>query len=234
MLASLLDILMPPLCPLCNSEERAPDLCGTCLADIKIITPPACGVCGTPSISKEGVDYLCGECTAIKRPFVKARSAVYYSGSAIRAIRLFKYHGHFPLIPFLARLCKDMIGSEEGLSDFIVVPVPLHKKRLKERCYNQSLLIANEVAKMLSLKIDPAALIRTRLTTPQVELKGKERRENLRGAFEVTDPAAVKNKKILLVDDVYTTGSTITECSKVLKKAGAETHVLTLARIATM
>ena len=114
----------------------------------------------------------------------------------------------------------------------MVVPVPLHKKRLRHRGFNQSLMLARLAAKKLNKKLDYTTLTRERLTRPQTELKGDERRRNVRGAFEIKKSNLFKGKRVLLVDDVYTTGATITECARVIKRAGGETSVLTLARTA--
>lgn len=117
----------------------------------------------------------------------------------------------------------------------LIVPVPLHKTRLKERGFNQSLLLSRALAKVCGLPIDYINLKRTRATSPQINLKGKDRITNVKGAFAVKNNAPFKGKGILLIDDVYTTGATVSECCKVLKKAGAEDiNVLTLARVADL
>lgn len=111
----------------------------------------------------------------------------------------------------------------------MILPVPLHKKRLKEREFNQSALLAKQIAKKSASLLMLNTLIRKKNTLPQVGLSAKARKKNIRNAFKVLDPKAVKGKRLMLVDDVFTTGATAQECSKVLKKAGAkEVHVVTL------
>jgi len=123
-------------------------------------------------------------------------------------------------------------AEPEEVSSLMIMAVPLHPKRLREREFNQSILLAREISKALKLPLILNNLQRIRWTRPQIELKGKERLMNVKGAFTLRDPKEVKGKSILLIDDVYTTGATVQECSKVLKKAGAEKiYVLTLARV---
>jgi ComF family protein len=120
----------------------------------------------------------------------------------------------------------------DGIKGFdVVIPVPLHKQRLKERGFNQSLLLAREVARVFGLEVDYRSLKRIRPTRPQVDLKPDERKKNVKGAFDVKSPERVRGRRVLLVDDVFTTGATVSECARVLKKAGAEVYVLTLARV---
>jgi ComF family protein len=183
-----------------------------------------------PFESKEGPERLCGECAASARPFESARSAALYDGAILDAVRLLKYHSRFEFVKPLSRLLVEALRGHGIESDAVVMPVPLHEKKLRERCFNQSLLMARGVARAFSLGLDYTTLVRSRPTASQTGLKADERRENVRGAFIVIAPERVKGKTVLLVDDVYTTGSTIAECSKVLKKAGARTRVMTVAR----
>ncbi|HCY19026.1 MAG TPA: amidophosphoribosyltransferase [Deltaproteobacteria bacterium] len=185
-----------------------------------------------PFISQEAEDHLCGTCIKKRRPFSIARSIGIYEGVLLEAVQRLKYNGKTSLARPLAKL----MTKEFSMNNYnLIVPVPLHKTRLKERGFNQSLLLARELSKLYNLPIDYLNLRKIRATDPQVNLKGKERIENMKGAFAVKNGAGFKNKKILLIDDVYTTGATVTECSKVLKKAGAKTiDVLTLARVVNM
>ncbi|MBI5599073.1 MAG: ComF family protein [Deltaproteobacteria bacterium] len=260
---SFLNLFFPPVCPLCKKALSAghAGLCATCLGGLKKIDGPLCTVCGTPfpfaATGPEGEAenrWTCAACLTDRVPFVRARSAFYYEGVMLEAIHGFKYGGDMALAAPLGRL---MAGAAlkvfpAGEMPELIVPVPLHCKRLKTRGFNQSLLIAGEMAKTLSIEVDRLSLKRTRHTAPQVEMKEKERLENVKGAFEVTDlrwsisrplwsisrprrptsrPCRFSGKRVLLVDDVFTTGATVRECSKALKKAGAEVYVLTLARV---
>jgi len=157
-----------------------------------------------------------------------ARSVYSFAGCALDAIHRLKYNNHVILAPAFADMLSDAAASLPAPD--MVVPVPLHADRLRQRGFNQSLLICRGIAKTLKAGISYGNLVRARATPPQVNLKARERAENLKGAFALRDAAAFKGKRILLVDDVYTTGATIKECSKVMKKAGAEVYALTLAR----
>jgi ComF family protein len=130
-----------------------------------------------------------------------------------------------PLGTLLAEYCV-----RTGLKPQVIVPVPLHTKRLKMRGFNQSLLLARALRKRLSVDLDYLNLRRVVPTKPQAGLKAVARHENVAGAFHIQDPGAFRGRRVLLVDDVYTTGATVTECSKLLRKADAVVFVLTLAR----
>ena len=233
MLKSLLDILFPPVCPLCEERLSAdtPGFCRPCTSGFELerIKGPVCGVCGSPFRSTTGEDHPCGACLIERRPFKKALSAFMYNGTVLEAVHEFKYNDRVTLAPPLARLLIELAGSLKARPD-IVIPVPLHKKRLKMRGFNQSLLISRLIARALHARLDYSTLKKTVETAPQVGLDRDSRRENVKGAFSVTDKTGLKGRRVLLVDDVYTTGSTIGECAKALKKTGAEVYALTLAR----
>lgn len=242
-LPSLLEILLPGTCPLCygaaetaranssTSVDEIGGLCEPCRFGLKKITGPICTLCGTPFVTETGANHLCAECIKAKRvPFVKARSAIYYTESGAEAIKLFKFRALFALKPAFKALLQPTLHEFKDTE--LIVPVPLHRNRLRHRGFNQSLILARIVAKRLNVALDYSTLKRTRLTKPQTELKSEERRRNVKGAFTVKGNMPFKGKKVLLIDDVYTTGATITECARVIKKAGGEASVLTLARTA--
>jgi len=164
-----------------------------------------------------------------------ARSAFTYDGPLLSAIHHFKYNNRTSLAPTLGRLAaKALRGINENYDK--IIPIPLHKNRLKSRGFNQSLLLAREILRQeqkLSKKpeLDYLNLIRQKDTRSQIELKGKAREINVKGAFAVLNKDGFKGKKILLIDDVYTTGATIKECSRMLSDSGAEVFALTLARV---
>ncbi len=235
MLASLLDIVFPPVCPLCEEGLMDGTLCADCRGGIlsKKIKGPICAVCGIPFIAYGDVPEthkgrLCGGCITEKTPFKEARSAFAYEGLVLEAVHRFKYGGRVALAGYLGRLASE--AAEFPARPHVVVPVPLHKDRLRKRGFNQSLLLAREVAKRLRAPVDYVNLKRVRKTDPQINLRSREREENIKGAFAVRDDKAFSDKNVLLVDDVFTTGATIRECAKALKYAGAEVYVLTLAR----
>lgn len=235
MLGSLLDIIFPPVCPLCEQGLMDGILCADCRGRLlsRKITGPICAVCGIPFIAygdapENPPGRLCGRCITEKTPFKEARSAFAYEGAVLKAVHRFKYSGAVTLAGYLGRLALE--GAEFSARPDVVVPVPLHKKRLRKRGFNQSLLLAREVAKKFSASVDYLSLKRVRETEPQINLRIKERENNIKGAFVVKDVKAFMNKNVLLIDDVFTTGATIRECAKTLNGAGAEVYVLTLAR----
>lgn len=229
MLSSLLDIIFPPVCPLCEDGLADGLLCQNCRAsfDDTRITGPVCKTCGIP-FQGAGEDHLCGECLTGKIPFIEARSIFKYEGAVAEAVQRFKYAGKDILGAPLGKMLAAGSLFSERID--IIIPVPLHKRRLRMRGFNQSLLLAKEAGRTLSVKVDYLNLKRIRHTEQQTRLKPEEREKNVSGAFALKDPEKVKAKNILLIDDVYTTGATIRECSKVLKKAGANPFILTLAR----
>lgn len=242
MLKPFLNLLLPPICPLCSSDALDGRFCRKCLDSIRLITGPICICCGRPFVSQECESHLCGICikNLEKIPFSTARSVCIYEGALLDAIHMFKYNGKTSLAkPLIAIMAGTQhIFEKAGLlfnSHDLVVPVPLHKKRLKERGFNQSLFLAKGLAGIYNLPVDYLNLKRIRATDPQVNLKGEDRINNVRGAFAAEDRAVFKDKRVLLIDDVYTTGATVLECSRVLKKAGAKSvDVVTLARVANL
>lgn len=227
LLSSFLDLIFPHRCTFCDNICKEP-ACPACKDAVKLVSPPFCTVCGIPFKSEAISSHTCGDCMREKRYFSWARGVLIYDDATAKAIQRFKYNRDTTY----SRALGSIISGHSELKGFdMVVPVPLHIKRLKERGFNQSLLLAKEVGKRHRMTVDPFALKRIRWTAPQVNLTWKERELNVKGAFEVRKD--VKGKRILLVDDVYTTGATVRECSKVLKKSGAkDICILTLARTA--
>jgi len=230
----LISLFFPDQCPFCQtlrtpSEAFSGGFCQGCEKDIHWITSPFCPGCGLPYPAGNS-SHLCSNCLKGKYYFDRARGVVLYRGIIARALHRFKYHKDFTLSEPLGRFWKEM--DLEDLSFDAIVPVPLHLSRLRERGFNQALLMGKTFGRGLGKEILPRAIKRIRDTLPQVHLNPKEREKNVRGAFAVRDQAAVRDRRILLVDDVYTTGATVNECAKILKKAGArEVSVLTLARV---
>ncbi|MBI5893147.1 MAG: ComF family protein [Deltaproteobacteria bacterium] len=227
-LQSALNIIIPPACHICGGAADN-YICANCKQGINFILGAVCTICGLPFVSKESSPHMCGECIKKKPKFAMARSIAEYNGVLLEAIHKFKYNAKTSLAKPLGLLMAERLP----LNNYnVIVPVPLHKRRLKERGFNQSLLLAREISKKHNTPIDYLNLKRIRFTEPQINLKGEERLKNVRGSFAVEDARVFKNKNILLVDDVYTTGATVMECSKVLKKSGAkDIFVLTLARV---
>jgi ComF family protein len=235
-----LDWLYPPRCRFCReATPRAEDcFCSACLAEIRVIDCPVCTVCGRPFLDTSGDDHLCGGCIAGPPHFVRARSWACYSTDdgdehPLRSVlQRYKYGRKVslgkPLGRLMAENCRGMFPA--GSFDTIV-PVPLHRKRLRWRGFNQSVVLAHEIGGEWGIPVDAFALARSRETPPQTQLHEDERRKNMRRAFAVNPRRSVEDKSILLIDDVYTSGATVDECSRALLRGGArEVSVLTLAR----
>jgi len=229
-LSSLVDIIFPPVCPLCEVALRKEEFCSACtqrFASLRI-TGTVCTVCGIPFASGAGPEHTCARCIRSPMPFTRARSAFVYDSAVLEALHAFKYDGRMALAAPLGRMAAS--AAPAGEPPEIVVPVPLHRKRLAERGFNQSLLMARRVAEDLGARLDYSNLARTRETLSQVGLREKERRKNVKGAFALRDPSVFSGRTVLLVDDVLTTGATMEECAGVLEEAGARVSAVTLAR----
>ena len=172
------------------------------------------------------VSLTCGNCLDSEPAFKRARSFGIYDGVLRKAINLFKYYG----VKRLSKPLSDIIIKMKLPRVEVLIPVPLFKTRLKQREFNQSALIARQLSKYLNVDLLINCLIKVKDTTPQVGLTSRERVKNIKGAFKVSRKNLITDKDIMLIDDVVTTGSTIRECSKVLKNAGAaDIHVISLA-----
>jgi len=226
------DLIFPAYCLHCDRRLpswRVPLFCEECLADIGHIGPPCCTCCGLPFPG--GKDHLCDQCLVKPYAFTLARAAVLYKNPVSSVISDFKFNGQLTGLPTLAGLAKNSIGFHELSEPDIILPVPLHAQRLRERGFNQAAALAHAIFKENKRKITPSLLVRKRATTPQTALNGKQRRRNLFGAFSVKQPEMVQGKKILLVDDVFTTGSTVNECARTLNKYDAkQVEVFTLCK----
>jgi ComF family protein len=232
---ALLDLVFPPRCVV-GGELLDPSevhLCEACIGKIDRIGSPLCSCCGRPFFTPDDDDHLCGVCIDTAPPFDIARAFGVYGGVLLDVIHLFKYRRRAYLSGILSGLMARGLGAEARGFD-VLVPVPLHKRRLYQRGYNQASLLCRGLGRAWGLPVDYTSLIRERWTEPQVRLTPSERIKNVRGAFSVADGPEnpLRDKRILLVDDVYTTGATVSECARVLKRAGAESvGVLTLARV---
>ncbi len=229
----LFQFLLPPQCICCEKflPEGQWGICANCLSGIHWMEPPYCSVCGMPFISREVGTHLCGACLTQKKYFTKARALGFYEGSLQEAIHRWKYEGKTYLTPFLGKWMAEGLSRHWEVDLFdLLAPVPLHKQRLRERGFNQALLLVKELSRRTGIPYLKRVLRKRRSTIPQANLSGEEREKEVRGVFFVTAREKVKGKSILLVDDVYTTGATVRECSKALIAAGAErVDVFTLA-----
>jgi len=231
---NVLEFFLPRLCLFCGAavgEESAAAVCPECEAQIEWVASPLCTCCGRVFPSRDGTDRVCGDCQTDPPPFARARAAAVYDndGPAGQAIKRFKYSRQMAYLPVMQHWLQRPICLELVADADLLVPVPLHPKRLKHRGFNQAWLLARAFPEAACAR---EAVVRTRHTVPQVELKGKKRRDNVKGAFAVPESALVKGKNVLLIDDLFTTGSTVGECAKVLRQAGARrVEVLTVARV---
>jgi len=229
---SILDFIYPPRCVVCGEWiGKWEAMCTRCVESIKPVKHPMCPICGRPFESAP-YDHLCGTCIESTPPFDAARSAAFYEEPLRDAILRFKFDGKTILAEPLARTASEALEMELWDVDIdSIIPVPLHPKRLRWRGFNQSLLLARHIGKRAGIWVDAYTLKRIRPTRPQVELTHKQRATNVKGAFAVSRPQFVDGRKILLVDDVSTTGATLRECAKMLRKAGASNvYALTVAR----
>jgi ComF family protein len=229
-----LDFFLPRLCLFCGEAvepQAAAPLCPACEARVVRVQSPLCPRCGRLFLNRAGSDRPCGFCLKEPPPFAAARAAVVYEEDGLtgRAIKQFKYHRRLEYLPLLRHWLTEPACLKFAAPCDLIVPVPLHRRRLQERGFNQALLLARG----LPGRVLRHTLVRTRHTQPQTGLNPRARRENVRRAFAVRGPEAVHGQSVLLVDDVYTTGATVRECSRALLAAGArEVRVLTVARVA--
>jgi ComF family protein len=228
-----LDLLYPPRCEVCGGLRREP-VCGECWERIEYIRPPLCELCGVPFDPSAKGGSRCADCRGKRRTFTVARSAAYYCGALVDAIRRFKYDCQMVLWRPLGLLLVEAMQAGAAALDpetvDVVCAVPLHESRLRERGFNQSELLAEFVADNLQKPLKPL-LVKTRSTLPQVDLPASSRAANVRDAFAANLHEVIKGQTALLIDDLFTTGATMTECARVLRRAEAkEVRVLTLAR----
>jgi ComF family protein len=240
-LDGVVDWLFPPRCRACGSWMHGRDadyFCSSCRLSIELITHPLCPVCGRPFPDSAGEDHPCGACIKRAPYFVQARAWACYPREELdlqplrSVLQKFKYGRKVSLGKPLGRLmAQGCAGFLTACSAELIVPVPLHPRRLRWRGFNQSVLLARQVSRAYDKPMDPFVLLRRRETPPQTQLTEEERRRNVRGAFALNPEKSIKNKTILLVDDVYTSGATVNECSRTLRRGGAAAvYVVTLAR----
>jgi len=228
-------IFFPSLCEICSSLLESPHervICHSCLRSIAAPRSSCCSLCGR-FFESIGDPHLCSLCSQEPPPFAFHRSFGRYQGTLKDIILLFKYRKFSILGRELAHLAYSGLRTKrelfEGLE--IVVSVPLHPKKKRERGFNQAEILAREMAKMLGVEYGKDALVKHKRTPPQTTMRAEERRRNVKGVFSLKKREAVEGRTVLLVDDVFTTGSTLRECSRVLIRGGArEVKALTLAQ----
>ena len=219
----VLDLLFPPHCVAC--AHMGAWFCAECVASVQPVPQPICTLCGT-HVPRAG---LCARCRATPPPLDGIRSVALFQGGLRTAIHEFKYQRRRVLAPILGEM-MSAYWAGCGVPIDVIVPVPLHGARKKERGFNQAHLLALELAGRCQLRLDDSHLLRTRSTVPQVGLAVAQRKTNVANAFAWRG-AGLHGRCILLIDDVCTTGATLGACATVLRSAGADSiWALTLAR----
>jgi len=254
--AGLFATLFPSDCRLCGAPliniSRLP-VCEDCLAAMRPIAGGLCSICGERVLSpfafaaeagsadardSESGEARCGLCRRLEPPYVKATAYGSYESGLRELIHLLKYNQVRPAANVLGRMLAEAVEDLQPLlagNEVLVVPVPLHSRKLRQRGFNQSELIARAGLKLTAadrqFELNAKVLERRRETKSQIGLSRHQRRENMRGAFVVAKPQEVAGREVLVVDDVFTTGTTVSECARVLRRAGAsKVYVATVAR----
>ena len=227
-----LDLLYPPLCMSCRAQVAEPGLCATCWSAVTFLDGPGCACCGLPfAVALEG-DNLCAACLAKPPAFDRARAILAYDEASRGAILALKHADRLDLVPgfarWLGRTGRPLLEAAE-----MIVPVPLHRMRLWQRRYNQAAELARALGRAWNRPVATGGLERSRATPSQGAMaSAKARRRNVQRAFRVPDAQAVAGRRVLLIDDVVTTGATVDACARALKRAGAASvDVLALARV---
>lgn len=232
---NILNILLPPRCCCCGRAVLSEHtLCEHCFDQINFISKPYCKFCGMPFENEKeaNVQKICPECAKARRIVRLQRSAMIYDDFSKKLIIDFKFYAKTQNAQLLAKWLH-MAGKDifdEGVD--LIMPVPLSKRRLLRRGYNQAAILARLVSKQTGVRADVLSLKKIKHTKPQSVLSGNARLKNVRQVFEVKPELNVKEKRVVLIDDVMTTGATLAECAKVLMKAGAKSvDTLTVARV---
>jgi len=228
-------IVFPSFCKVCSTlleEDGERVVCRSCLGKMAPASSPCCVSCGR--FFEDGSPaHLCLDCLREMPPFSRHRSCSSYGGKVKEVILLYKYR-HFRVLGIdLARFAERALGGDEGLWWGVeaIVPVPLHPRRRRERGFNQAQVIAAELARLKGIDLVDDALVKVKNVPPQTSLQARERAHNIRGAFKIKKAEEIEGKTVLLLDDVYTTGSTLRECALALKKSGVkDVRALTIAQ----
>jgi ComF family protein len=229
--AALLDFLLPPRCLRCGSQTGGDGaLCAACWRKITFVGEPCCARCGLPFDFPMDAGTICGQCAREEPPYARARAAFRYDEESRTLVLGFKHGDKLQLAPALAGFMRQAGGDLLRACDAIV-PVPLHWTRLFARRYNQAAVLAHALGRAAGKPVGADWLLRRRATPSQGRSGRAERRRNVAGAFALKPGCDVRDLRVLLVDDVLTTGATAAECARVLLKSGASAvDVLTASR----
>lgn len=231
---ALIDVIVPPKCLSCRAPvTQGSSLCISCWQNLQFLESPVCDVMGTPFAYDQGEGALSAAALADPPPWDKSRAAIVFDQNSKNLIHALKYKDHHEaalmMVRMMARAGRELLAESD-----LIVPVPLHPTRLWKRRFNQAALLAKPLAQIAVKKYAPDLLERKVATRQQVGLDQKARQKNVKKAFQVPEAKLneLKGRKILLVDDVRTTGATFAACAEALKKAGAaEVNVLSFALV---
>jgi ComF family protein len=234
MLGHVLDFALPPLCPACRGLVDQPGaLCAACWSNLSFIAPPYCERLGIPFVYDPGPGVLSMEAIANPPAYARARAAVRFNDVARALVHAFKYSDRLDLAPmmggWMAQAGRELLASADAIAS-----VPLHWRRLWARRFNQAATLARVISTTCGVPAAPHVLERVRATPQQVGLSRPERATNVQGAFRVADSAKIeiRGKRLILVDDVLTSGATVDHCARTLLRAGAaNVDVLVFARV---
>jgi ComF family protein len=225
------DLLFPPACQVCRQPGEFP-LCQQCRANFRLIVPPVCQKCGRPLQGSHDLVLTCPLCRRRRLRFARARAVAIYEGALREAILALKFGRCRPLASPLGLMMARCAAADPILASVrLIVPVPMHEQRRRERGFNQAELLAGEVGRFLGRHVLPGAIRRKFPTDAQSTLQLEKRWENVRDAFEAS--ASLPREPVLLVDDVISTGYTASACACQLERAGAE-RVYVLAAALTL
>ena len=235
LLAKFISFLLPNRCLLCGKVIHSDSsICANCFEKITFITEPYCQHCGRPFISniEQSDNMLCVDCLMHKDNFRLCRAAIEYDEFSKKLLLDFKFADHVENKKLLAKWLylagKDIFTAGAD----IIIPIPLHYTRLLKRKYNQSAILAKELSVLTGIEVEYNILKKIRRTLPQAKCNKTERKRNVKDAFAVLSAEKIKGKRIILIDDIFTTGSTMKECAKILLKAGAmSVDALTVAKV---
>ena len=228
----ILNLLCPPRCPICRETvDEAHCLCPNCYGKLNFITHPCCEICGRPFEYAAFNSVVCGSCLKNKPKFSMARSILEYDDFSKQLILSFKHGDRTDLTPILV---KFLLLADPKIFENVdmIVPVPQHWARRFKRQYNQASLLGKVLGKQKGISFNPSILRRIKNTESQGHKLRKQREQNVKGVFHVMTPDKIRGKTILVIDDVMTTGATLNECAKVLRRAGAkEVKAITVYRV---
>ena len=240
LLRVLCDFILPPRCVVCEANTSGasdPWVCSGCWTTVDFVRSPVCAQCGAPfAASVEAIGsptHRCGKCVLSPPLYERARAVGLYEGTLREIIHAMKYRPVFGLVRPLAELLSGQFAIHWGhrMPDALV-PVPLHRLRLRQREFDQALALANGLGQEVGIPVWNDTLIRRTHTRSQIGLSATERRRNIRGAFQMQPERSCEGRSLLLIDDVYTTGATAQECARTLRRAGAaRVDVYTVARV---